>query len=64
MTLLISAWLGVGLVFAVPFAARWAARLDPAAAGGTTGFRLLIVPGAILLWPWLTLALVRRRRVT
>lgn len=64
MTFLISAWLGVGLVFAIPFAVRWAARLDPAAAKGTTGFRLLVVPGAILLWPWLALALVRRRRAT
>jgi hypothetical protein len=28
-------------------------RLDAVAAHGTTGFRLLLVPGAALLWPLL-----------
>ena len=54
-------YLGVGLLFALPFAARWAGRLDPAAAAGSWGFRLLILPGATLLWPLLLYRLLRAR---
>ncbi len=54
-------YLGVGLLFALPFAARWAGRLDPAAAAGTWGFRLLILPGAMLLWPLLLYRVLRLR---
>lgn len=46
-------YLGVGLLFSAGFAFRWVNRLDPVAAHGTTGFRLLLVPGAALLWPFL-----------
>ena len=56
-----AAYLAAGLLFAVPFVARWAGRLDPAARAGTLGFRLLIVPGAALLWPWLLRRVVRSR---
>ena len=53
------AYAGAGLVFAVAFAFKGAHRIDPAAEGGTLGFRLLIIPGAAALWPlllrrWLT----------
>ena len=47
------AYLAVGLLFAVRFSVRWAGRLAPAAKAGTLGFRVLIVPGAVLLWPLL-----------
>ncbi len=46
-------YLGAGLLFAVPFAFRWAGRLDPVAERGTWGFRLLLLPGAAALWPLL-----------
>ncbi len=58
---LAAAYLLVGGGFAVAFAARWAGRLDPAAASGTLGFRLLLLPGAALLWPYLAVKLARRR---
>ncbi len=54
-------YLALGLVFAVPFAWSWAARLDPLAGRGTTGFRLLIVPGAAALWPLLVARVVCAR---
>lgn len=47
------AYLTVGVLFAIPFAFRWVRRLDPVAGHGSVGFRLLILPGAILLWPLL-----------
>jgi hypothetical protein len=43
----------IGLLFALPFSARGAERLDPSAKGAGLGFRLLIVPGAAALWPLL-----------
>ena len=43
----------LGLVFAVPFVLVGAQRTDPAAEGGTWGFRLLIIPGVIAFWPLL-----------
>jgi hypothetical protein len=53
-------YLLVGAGFAVPFAIRWAGRLDPVAASATIGFRVLLLPGATLLWPLLTWKLLRR----
>lgn len=44
---------GLGAVFAVPFVWRLAGRLDPAARHGTWGFRLLVIPGVIVFWPYL-----------
>jgi hypothetical protein len=46
-------YVGAGALFAVPFAVRWAGRLDPVAQRGTWGFRLLLLPGAAALWPLL-----------
>jgi len=51
--LALAAYLGLGVLFALPFAARWVGRVDPDAAEGSWGFRLLIVPGAVALWPLL-----------
>ena len=47
------AYAAVGVVFAIPFAWIGAKRIDPAASDGTRGFKLLILPGAALLWPLL-----------
>ncbi len=42
-----------GIVFAIPFVVRGVGRIDPVAKSGTIGFRILIIPGTIALWPWL-----------
>jgi len=44
---------GLGLLFAVTFVSRGAARVDPQADGGSWGFRLAILPGVVALWPLL-----------
>ncbi len=59
--IILTAYAAIGVLFAIPFALRWAARLDPVAAKGTLGFRLLLLPGATLLWPWLALKVARAR---
>ena len=61
LVLMAAGYLAAGALFAIPFAARWAGRLDPAARAGTWGFRLLIVPGSVLLWPLLAVRLGRTR---
>lgn len=45
------AYLAVGLVVAVLFFTRWLKTLDPAAVGGSWGFRVLVTPGVVALWP-------------
>ena len=44
-------YLAVGIAFAIPFALVGAGKVDPDAQGATWGFRVLVVPGAALLWP-------------
>jgi hypothetical protein len=53
LLLLTAIYLICGLVFAVLFVSVGVQRIDSHARQGTWGFRLLIIPGTILLWPWL-----------
>ena len=46
-------YLGIGLLFALLFVIWGVGRIDPQARGGTWGFRLLILPGTVALWPLL-----------
>lgn len=41
----------VGFVFGVVFALWGVAKLDDAARGTSGWFRLLLIPGSIILWP-------------
>ena len=40
-----------GLAVGVPFVLRGVDRVDEAARGAPLGFRLLILPGSVALWP-------------
>ena len=40
-----------GLLFSLPFLLLGAGRIDPAARQGSRGFRLIILPGTVALWP-------------
>jgi hypothetical protein len=51
--ILLGAYLIFGLVFAFAFALVGVKRIDPHAAHGSWGFRVLIVPGTMALWPLL-----------
>lgn len=46
-------YLACGLAFAIPFALVGVKKIDPHAAHGSWGFRLLIVPGTMAFWPLL-----------
>ena len=51
--ILLGIYLACGLVFAIPFALIGVKRIDPHAAHGSWGFRLLIIPGTVVFWPLL-----------
>lgn len=53
LVMAVGIYLAIGLVFAIAFVTRGCRRIDPAAADGTLGFRLLILPGAAAFWPLL-----------
>jgi len=53
LLILISAYVGVGLVFTLAFVVKGAEQIDHAAQGAPIAFRLLIVPGSAALWPLL-----------
>ncbi|MCP3981679.1 MAG: hypothetical protein GY716_20455 [bacterium] len=46
-------YVAVGILFAVPFVIRGVHRIDPVARKGTWGFRLIVLPGVVALWPLL-----------
>lgn len=49
-----------GLAFAVPFVLRGVERIDPGAQGASWGFRLIVLPGVVALWPLLLWRWLRR----
>ena len=49
----VGCYLAAGVLFALPFVLWGAGRIDPAAREVTPGFRLLIFPGSVALWPLL-----------
>ena len=49
----LGAYLACGFVFAVPFVLIGVNRFDPHAKPGSWGFRVLIIPGTMLVWPLL-----------
>jgi len=50
----------IGVVFAAVFLWRWVGRLDSAAEHGSWGFRVLVFPGVVALWPLFIVRLIRR----
>lgn len=56
---IVMTWLATGVLVAVPFLAFAVGRLVEGAAGSSLLFRLMMLPGAALLWPvvlhrWMT----------
>jgi hypothetical protein len=44
-------YLACGFLFAMPFVLIGVKKIDPHAAHGSWGFRLLIIPGTVAFWP-------------
>ena len=48
---LLTIYASVGVVFAVTFLCAGIGRVDAVAKGSGIGFRLMILPGVVALWP-------------
>ncbi|HTH49329.1 MAG TPA: hypothetical protein VMB21_17565 [Candidatus Limnocylindria bacterium] len=59
--LVLAVYLALGLRFALAFQWRGLAELDAGTHGAGWGFRLLITPGLVALWPLLSLRARRAR---
>lgn len=44
-------YVALGLAFALPFVFRGVNKVDPIAGESTWGFRLIVLPGVVALWP-------------
>jgi len=54
-------YLAIGIIFAVWFVSKGAARLDEAMQRASWGMRLLLLPGSVALWPNLLLKIIRHK---
>jgi hypothetical protein len=59
LLMILATHLVLGAFFASWFCLRGARRIDPHAGTGSWGFRVLIFPGAMALWPLLFSRVVR-----
>ena len=59
LVMAIALYLAPGAIFALVFLWRWVGRLDPLAAEGTLGFRVLVFPGVTVFWPVFATRLLR-----
>ena len=53
-------YIAAGLLFGVFFAVYGVVRLDPVAKGSPITFRILMIPAATALWPFLLVKTLRR----
>lgn len=52
-----------GLAVGVPFVLRGVDRVDEAVRGASLGFRLLILPGTVALWPLLAAKWIKAYKI-
>jgi hypothetical protein len=56
----LGAYAALGALFAIAFIARGIVSVDPVAKGSTIGFRLMVLPGVVALWPLLLRTWLRK----
>ena len=55
-------YLTAGGGVALLFFSRWIRSFDPLAWEGSRGFKVLVTPGIIALWPWVVLKVLSNRK--
>lgn len=60
----LGAYVALGALFASTFVVRGIQSVDPVAKGSTLGFRLIVLPGVVAMWPLLLRAWFRKGRQT
>jgi hypothetical protein len=48
---IIFTYIGLGVIFSVPFLSKWIHSLDEATHDSGLAFKLIILPGCIVFWP-------------
>jgi len=59
---MLAAYLAPGLCFALAFVFRGISTIDPGTAHAPLGFRVILIPGAAALWPWLLRRWIRNAK--
>lgn len=62
MVYLVYAYLMIGLLVGIWFCFFRAGRIDPGAARSGIGFKLIILPAALLLWPIVLRKQIKREK--
>jgi len=60
----ITAYLIAGIVFTIFFQAKGLSKIDEGVHGSSWGFRIIIIPGCIVLWPVLLKKWIKRTRTS
>lgn len=55
------AYCALGILFALPFVLFGVQRIDESARNASIGFRLIILPGTVALWPYLLFRWLKSR---
>jgi regulator of protease activity HflC (stomatin/prohibitin superfamily) len=58
----IAIYLLCGLVFTIAFIVKGLAVVDEGAQGSSIGFKIIIIPGVIVLWPFLLIRWLKQAR--
>lgn len=53
LLIIAAVYLAIGFLFVVPFVLKGVQKIDHGADGGSVGFRIIIIPGTIVFWPFL-----------
>ncbi len=53
LLIMIAIYLAAGFVFAIPFVIKGVSKIDEGAQGAGWGFRVIIIPGTMVFWPFL-----------
>ena len=48
---IVAIYLVLGVLFLIPFLMKGLNKIDEGAHGSTIGFKIIIIPGVIVLWP-------------
>ena len=51
--MVVAIYLVCGLIFTIPFVIKGVNDIDEGARGSSPGFRIIIIPGTIVFWPFL-----------
>lgn len=61
--IVVGIYLLLGILFVVPFLMKGLTKVDASAHSGTIGFKIIIIPGVIVFWPFLLRKLIAGEKI-